>query len=1036
MLLSDVSVKRPVFALVLSALLVAFGVLSFDRLPLREYPDIESPIVSVSTNYPGASAAVVENRITEVIEDRLAGLQGIKVMESSSFDGRSSIRLEFQLSRDIDNAANDVRDRISSVLNNIPQEAEPPEVRKEESGEDVVFWVHLVGPEMTQLELTDYARRYLEDRFSVLDGVARVRISGGKIYAMRIWLDPQELVARQLTVSDVENALRTQNIELPAGTLNSLSKDFIIRIERSYLTEDDFRSLVIRRSDDGYLVRLGDVARVELGSAEDRRFFRGNGEPMVGLGIVKQSTANALSISRLVQAEIERVNQDLPQGLTLIASYDDSVFVEEAIAEVYFTLLVAAALVVSVIFIFLGDWRSLLIPALTVPISLIASFSALLVLGYSINLLTLLALVLAIGLVVDDSIVVLENIHRRLTSGESPLVASFLGARQVGFAVVATTLVLVAVFVPITFLEGDIGRLFSEFAVTMAIAVGFSSFVALTLAPVIGSKVLKTADAESPLVKWVDRISGRLESGYRNSLKSLLHQPLWALAIIVVSFFGVAALYQSVEQEFAPNQDRGMLFMRVNAAEGASFEYTKDVLEQIEQRLMPLVDQGDIKRLLVRAPGWGAGESFNNGFALMVLAPFDSGRRDTDEILADARARVADVAGASVWISGPRSLGGGSGSPVDIAIGGNSYEELADWQDALLANLAENPRLINVNTNLKPTKPQLRLSIDRDRAGDLGVNIRDIGRTLETMMGGRRATTFLMGGREYDVLLEAERFNRQTLADFDALYVRSTSTGELVPLSNIVSITEQADAGSLNRHNRVRAFTLTADLAEGYTLGEALDDIRVAVRTELPDHASIAYKGESLDYQTAGYDVIFTFSLALLIVYLVMAAQFESFVHPAVILLTVPLALIGGLGGLVLFDQTLNIYSQVGMVMLVGLATKNGILLVEFINQLRDEGLAFEEAVLGGASRRLRPIVMTALTTVIGAIPLILSNGPGHESRTVIGVVVMCGVSVATVITLYVIPMVYAKVCQNTVSPNAVARQLEAELNKRNEAGV
>lgn len=1034
MLLSDVSVKRPVFALVLSALLVAFGILSFDRLPLREYPDIESPIVNVSTNYPGASAAVVENRITEVLEDRLAGLQGIKVMESSSFDGRSNIRLEFQLDRDIDDAANDVRDRISSVLDNIPLEADPPEVSKEEDGEDVVFWAHLVAPELSSLELTDFARRYLEDRFSVLDGVARVRISGGKIYAMRIWLDADELVARELTVSDVENALRSQNVELPAGTLNSTARDFILRVERSYLSADDFRALVLQRSDDGYLVRLGDVARVELGSAEDRRFFRGNGEPMVGLGIVKQSTANALSVSRLVQAEIERINQDLPEELELIASYDDSVFVEEAINEVYKTLLIAAILVVAVIFLFLGDWRSLLIPALTVPISLIASFSALLLLGYSINLLTLLALVLAIGLVVDDSIVVLENIHRRLTSGESPLVASFLGARQVGFAVIATTLVLVAVFVPITFLEGDIGRLFSEFAVTMAIAVGFSSFVALTLGPVIGSKVLKSVDAESPLVQWVDGLSDKLEQTYRASLQSVLNQPFWAISVIVVSMLGVFALYQSVEQEYAPNQDRGLLYMRVSAPEGASFEYTKSVLDQVEERLMPLVDNGDIKRLLVRAPAWGGGEAFNNGFALMVLAPFDSGRRATDVILADARKRIADIAGANIWLSGPRALGGGNGSPVNLAIGGNSYEELTEWQDILLNKLADNPNILNADTNLKPTKPQFRLTIDRNRAGDLGVNIRDIGRTLETMMGGRRATTFLMDGREYDVLLEADAENRKTIDDLDALYVRSQESGQLIPLSNVVSVREQADAGSLNRHNRVRAFTLTADLAEGYSLGQALDDIRAAVRSELPAHASVAYKGESLDYQTAGYDVLFTFGMALLIVYLVMAAQFESFLHPAVILLTVPLALIGGLGGLVLFDQTLNIYSQVGMIMLVGLATKNGILLVEFINQLRDLGIEFEQSVLDGAARRLRPIIMTALTTVIGAIPLIVSMGPGHESRTVIGVVIMCGVSVATFITLYVIPMVYAKVCQNTGSPNAVARQLENELAQHDKA--
>ncbi|WP_116367647.1 efflux RND transporter permease subunit [Parahaliea mediterranea] len=1028
MILSDTSVRRPVMAVVCCALLVAFGLLAFDRLPLREYPDIDPPILNISTLYPGASAAVVENKITELIEDRLSGLEGMKTMTSSSMDGRSQITLEFDLDRDIDNAANDVRDRLSRLLNNLPDEADPPEVQKSQSDEQVIFWAHLVAPSMDALALTDYAKRYLEDRFSVLDGVARVMITGEQEYAMRIWLNRNALVARQLTVGDVENAIRSQNVELPAGTLNSIERDFIVRIDRSYNTPADFAALVLSRGDDGHLVRLGDVARVELASAEHRSLFRGNGESMVGLGIIKQSTANALSVSALVTAEIDRINAQLPAGMEIIASFDNSIFVAAAIKEVYQTLIIAAVLVVLVIFLFLGDPRSLLVPALTVPISLVSSFTALWLMGYSINLLTLLALVLAIGLVVDDSIVVLENVHRRLVAGESPMVAAFRGTRQVGFAVIATTLVLAAVFVPITFLEGDLGRLFGEFAVTMAIAVLFSSFVALTLAPVICSKLLSSDKVSNRMANAVERLSLGMERRYQALMRPLLTRPWLTLVIVALSLALAVGLFRLVPQEYSPREDRGILFMGVMTPEGSSYEYTVRQIEEIERRLMPLVDGGDIKRLLIRAPMSFGGEAFNQGFAIMVLTDWDSGRRSTWEIQADARRRVADLPGARVFIRSPSGLGGSSEDPVQFVVGGDSYEQLAEWQDVLLEEIRNNPQLVGVDTDLRPTKPQLRVAIDRNRAGDLGVSLLEIGRTLETLLGSRTVTTFIRSGREYDVILEGERAAQRTLGDLNTIYVRSETTGQLIPLGNLVSAHEQADAGSLNRYNRVRSLTLSAALGGDYSLGEALDYLQQLVRDKLPETAAIDYKGESLEYREAGQSAVFTFLLALLVVYLVMAAQFESFIHPAIILLTVPLALVGGIGGLLLFDQTLNIYSQVGMIMLVGLATKNGILIVEFINQMRDAGMELTQAVLQGASRRLRPIAMTAFTTVIGAIPLVVSSGPGHEVRTVIGVVVMCGVTVSTLITLLLIPMAYMLLARNTHSPGTVSRALDGAL--------
>jgi multidrug efflux pump len=1029
MWISDVSVKRPVMATVFSALLVAFGVIAFDRLPLREYPDIEPAVVSVSTRYPGAAAGVVENKITEIIEDRIAGVEGIKSVSSTSQDGRSSIRVEFRLGRDIDSAANDIRDRVSRVLDNLPEEAEPPEVEKAGDDDTVIYWVHLVEPSMNALELTDYVGRYLEDRFSALDGVSRVRVTGEQLYSMRIWLDRDALVARGLTVSDIEDAVRRENIELPAGTLQSLERDFVIRVERAYKSADDFRALVIRRGDDGYLVRLGDIARVELGSAERRSLFRGNGESMVGMGIVKQSTANALTVSRAVNAEIDRINATLPTGMRLVKSYDKSLFVEAAVKEVYRTLIIAAVLVVLVIFLFLGDPRSVLVPAATVPISLVSTFTLLWAFGYTINLLTLLALVLSIGLVVDDCIVVLENIHRRLAKGESPLVAAYKGSRQVAFPVVATTAVLIAVFVPITFLQGNLGRLFSEFAVAMAVAVTFSTLVALTLVPVICSRLLREDTVHNWLADRVDVLTQLLENRYRWLLGKVLRAPTFTVVILVASILASAWLFQKVPQEYAPQEDRGILFMVVSAPEGASFDYTVRQLTEVEEKLMPLVEQGDIKRLLIRAPSFGAGEAFNGAFAILVLSPWDSGRRDTWEILADARQRVADVAGARIFIRSQRALGGGSNQPVEFVIGGNTYEDLAAWQQQLMLDLQSRPEFVGPDTDFKPTKPQLRVQIDRDRAGDLGVSLLDVSRTLETLMGNRKVTTFVLGGKEYDVILEGELEDQRSLTDLANIYVRSTSSGELIPLSNLVQLREEADAGNLNRYNRVRAITLSSNLSDEVSLGEALAWLETWVRDNLPTEASIDYKGESLEYREAGRSVLFTFALALLVVFLVMAAQFESYVHPFIILLTVPLALIGGLGGLLIFGQTLNIFSQVGLIMLVGLATKNGILIVEFINQLRDAGSDFDSAILNGAAFRLRPILMTGFTTVFGAVPLVVSSGPGHETRMVIGIVVMCGVATASLITLFAVPVAYKLLARNTTAPGTVARKLERELS-------
>ncbi|MEL4281493.1 efflux RND transporter permease subunit [Shewanella mangrovisoli] len=1028
MILTDLSVKRPVFASVISLLLVAFGLVAFDKLPLREYPNIDPPIVSIETNYRGASAAVVESRITQLIEDRISGVEGIRHVSSSSSDGRSQVTLEFDISRNIEDAANDVRDRISGLLDNLPEEADPPEVQKANGGDEVIMWLNLVSDQMTTLELTDYTRRYLSDRLSVVDGVSMIRIGGGKVYAMRVWLDRQALASRSLTVADVEAALRAENVELPAGSLESKERHFTVRLERSYRTAEDFANLVISQGEDGYLVKLGDVAKVEIGSEEERIMFRGNKEAMIGLGVSKQSTANTLEVARAVNALVDKINPTLPAGMSIKRSYDSSVFIEASIKEVYQTLFTAMVLVIIVIYLFLGSVRAMLIPAITVPVSLLGTFIVLYALGYTINLLTLLAMILAIGMVVDDAIVMLENIHRRIEEGDSPLKAAFLGAREVAFAVIATTLVLVAVFMPITFLEGDLGKLFKEFAVAMSAAVIFSSIVALTLSPMMCSKLLKPASQDSWLVRKVDSIMTGISRGYQSSLEKAMARPVLMSILVLIALGSSVLLAQKVPQEFAPQEDRGSLFLMVNGPQGASYEYIESYMNEVENRLIPLVDSGDIKRLLIRAPrGFGRAADFSNGMAIIVLEDWGQ-RRPMKEVIGDINKRLADLAGVQAFPVMRQAFGRGVGKPVQFVIGGPSYEELARWRDIMMEKAAENPKLLGLDHDYKETKPQLRVVIDRDRAASLGVSISNIGRTLESMLGSRLVTTFMRDGEEYDVIVEGERSNQNTAADLQNIYVRSERTKELIPLSNLVTVEEFADASSLNRYNRMRAITIEASLADGYSLGEALDYLNQVARAYLPAEAVISYKGQSLDYQESGSSMYFVFLLALGIVFLVLAAQFESYIHPMVIMLTVPLATVGALIGLWFTGQSLNIYSQIGIIMLVGLAAKNGILIVEFANQLRDKGVDFDRAIIQASCQRLRPILMTGITTAAGAVPLVLAAGAGAETRFVIGVVVLSGIMLATLFTIFVIPTAYGLFARNSGSPEAIAQQLDKEL--------
>lgn len=1027
MMLSDLSVRRPVFAAVLSLLLIAFGLLSFDRLPLREYPDINPPIVSVETRYPGASAQVVETKITQLVEDAIAGIEGIRTISSASRDGRSQVTVEFEVERDIDAAANDVRDRVARTVDRLPEEADPPEIAKADANTQQIMWLSLSSDRLSQLELSDYARRFVQDRLAMVSGVASVRIGGEREYAMRVWLDRQALAARGLTVLDVEAALRRENVELPAGTVESFEREFTVRVERSYSTAGDFAALVLRQGSDGYLVRLGDVARVEVGPANDRSELRANGVPTIGLGVSAQAKANVLDTARSVKAELARMSSGLPEGMEIVAGYDASIYIEQAIFEVYKTLLVATGLVVLVIYLFLGSFRAMLVPALTVPVSLTAAFIVLWAMGFSVNLLTLLALVLSIGLVVDDAIVVLENVYRRVEAGEPPLLAAYRGARQVGFAVIATTLVLVAVFVPIAFMEGNLGRLFSEFSLAIAGAVCFSSLVALTLVPMAASKLLRPARERAGPAALVDQAFSLFSRTYSHSLGGLIRRPLWVSGFLLAVVAGGWQLFTSLPQEYAPTEDRSSFFVIMNAPEGASFEYTQRYARDMENVLLPLLDKGEAYRVLISTPLFGSGASVNNSIAIVSLENWDQRERSTQEIVGGLFPSLMGMPGVRAFPIQPAALGQrGFSTPVQFVLGGDTYEALAEWRDAFLAKASENPRLLNLDADYKEVKPQLLIQVDRNRAADLGVSVSEVGRTLETMLGSRRVTTYLDRGEEYDVILQAEDADRRTPGDIENLYVRAAKSGELVPLSSLVTVSEGADAATLNRFNRLRSITISANLAPGYTLGEALTFLRGIAEETLPTEARIDYKGQSRELQESSSSVLVTFSLALLVVFLVLAAQFESFIHPLVIMLTVPLAVVGALLGLELSGGSLNIYSQIGIVMMVGLAAKNGILIVEFANQLRDAGASVEEAIKEAARLRLRPIVMTSISTVIGVLPLILGGGAGAESRMAIGVVVFAGVLFSTVLTLGVVPTFYRLLAPHTRSPEAVTQTLEA----------
>ena len=1028
MVLSDISIKRPVFATVLSLLILVFGLAALSQLPVREYPDIDPPVVSVSTNYTGAAAEVVDTQITQVIESAISGIEGIRSIESSTEQGGSRTTIEFTTSRDVDVAANDVRDAVARVSNRLPDEADPPVVRKADSNARPMMWITLRSDVWNSAQLSDFADRVLKDRLSVVDGVAEVRIGGERRYAVRVWLDPERLAARNMTVAEVERGLRANNVELPSGSVESLSRDFTVRTEGRLSRVEEFREMVIRR-DGNVLLRLGDVADVQLGVESDVSRLRANGQTAIGMGITRQSKANTVAVSDRVKAELELIRESLPPEVSITESYDESIFIRASIKEVLITLAISVALVILVIFVFLRSWRATLIPAVTIPVAVIGGFMGLGFLGFSINVLTLLAIILAIGLVVDDAIVMLENIQRRIDEGEKPLVAAYLGARQVAFAVIATTITLVAVFVPISFMGGNIGRLFSEFGFTLASAVVVSSFVALTLAPMLCSKWLRhSPEQEEGHRIWMasERVLGALNRGYERLLRFSLRQPGLLLGIGLAGLVLATVIFPRLPQELAPTEDRGVIIMPTKAPRGSTADYTEHHVRQIEERLMPYLEEGTAERLFSIVGFRGEAD---NAFIILGLNHWDQRDVKQQTIASELFPKLAQVPGVRSIPINPPGLGqSGFSQPVSFVIGGPDYDSVQQWSEEILRRAQENPNLINLETDFELTRPELRVNIDRQRAADLDVTVEDVGLTLQTVLASRQVTTYMDRGREYDVIVQAQDASRASPADLGRIYLRPREGGGLIPLQSLVDVEEVGANPELRRIDRLPAVIISGSLAPGYDLGTALNYLNGLAQDYLPPEARVSYKGLSREFQESSAAIYLTFMLAFVIVFLVLAAQFESWIHPLIIMLTVPLAITGALGALWLSGISLNIYSQIGIIMLLGLMAKNGILIVEFANQLRDKGLDVHEAILQGAIMRFRPVLMTTISTIFGAIPLVLATGAGAESRMAIGMVILGGLVFAATLTLFIIPVLYNLLARYAKSAGAVEKALQREL--------
>ncbi|CAH1747671.1 Multidrug transporter AcrB [Thauera humireducens] len=1004
MVISEICIKRPVFATVLSLLVLLVGLMSYSRLTVREYPNIDEPVVTVDTTYTGASAEIIESQVTKPLEDSLAGIEGVDVLSSISRSERSQITIRFRVERDADSAAADVRDRVSRVRRRLPDDVDEPVIAKVEADANPIIWVAFSSDRHSPLEMSDFASRIIKPRLQTLPGAADARVFGERRYSMRIWLDRDRLAAFGLSVQEIENAIRGQNVELPAGRIESSQREFAVVARTDLAQVDEFEAVVVRQPANAadYPVRIRDIGRVEVAPENERTSVRFMGRPSISIGLIKQATANPLDLKRGLDEMLPRLESELPEGMSMTIANDSTVFIERSIDAVFATIWEAVLLVAGVCLFFLRNWRAMLVPLVTIPVSLVGAFTLMFAFGFSINTLTLLALVLAIGLVVDDAIVVLENIYRHIEEGMEPVAAAFKGAKEIGFAVVAMTITLAAVYAPVAFMTGRTGKLFTEFALTLAGAVIVSGFVALTLSPMMCSKLLRHEPRHGPIYNGIERFLDWMTEGYRGVLAASL-KARWLVMLVFALVAGSSVLLMGqLKTELAPQEDRGRVIGIFSGPEGATIDYMGRYAREIEEVYASLPE---VDRYLVIA----GNPTVSQGISFVGFTDWAERERGAAQIAGELGPKLRAIPGVNAFPVMPAAFGQSPRSrPLSFVVStSESYDELARYTEMILEEMRNNPGFISPDTDLKLTLPELSVEVDRDRAADLGVPVDVIGRTLETMLGGRQVTRYKQDAEQYDVIVQVAAASRADPRDIRDIFVRARN-GEMVPLANVVKVSEAVAPRELNHFGQRRSVTISANLAPNFALGEALQWMDQTAARILPPGYATDYDGQSREFRTSSASLVLVFVLALAFIYLVLAAQFESFRDPFIIMLTVPLSMTGALGALWLTGGTLNVYSQIGLVTLVGLITKHGILIVEFANQLREQGRELLEAVIEASVLRLRPILMTTGAMVLGSVPLALATGAGAESRQQIGWVIVGGLLLGTFFTLFVVPTVYS----------------------------
>ncbi len=1035
MYLTEVSIRRPVVSWVLSLILIIFGVFVFWKLPVRELPSgLQPPVVQVKVEYKSASAPIVDEEVTQVIEDVIGGAEGIKNIDSKSENGKSTINIEFGTEIDLDNAANDIRERVARVVDALPSESKPPQILKQAAGFTTTMWLALSSPTWSDLELGDYAERYLVDKFSNVKNVGRILVGGLRELSVRVWVDPIKLAANNLTIQEVEQALRSENLRLPAGTLEANNIDLTINLDKSYNDLESLKQLPLKKGRDN-LVRLSDVANIEFGPVSEKALFRAQRKgaldlKMVGIGIYARSGASTVELSKEVKKRVEEVNKTLPEGLNLEIAFNRATYIGAAINEVYKTLIIAFVLVVIIIYLFLGNLKAVIVPAIALPVSLIATFLGIYLFGLSINIFVLLSFILAIGIITDDSVIMTDAIYRRIENGETPLVAAYKGSKQITFAIIATTLILVAVFLPLIFIEGIAGTLFRETAIALSFAIVVSSFVALTLSPMLGSKFLdKKAKTNFFVIKFDKFFKGFLNF-YQETLKFWLDKKKTIITFIILIIIGSGLLYNFGKKELLPIEDRGAYLVIGFTDEGSSFQYTQKRAEDVEKRLIPLLQAEDspYNRFLMIVPGFGGDNSF---IIISLLDNWKNRKQNSQQIMRQAIGKIVTVPQTVAFPISPQTIRVSSyNKPVQMVILGSTYEELENIQSKVIGMLRRNANLSRIESDYSKNKPEVKLIINKNKAKDLGISTQSIGQTLETLYGGKTVTKFNKLGKEYPIILQQYLVNRKDQESISKIFVRSENTGKLISLANLVQFKEEGSANKLSRYNRQRAVTISANISENYTLSEAIKYLEKTIAQISPE-SQITWKGKSEELKETSNELYIIFALALLTAYLVMAGTFNSFIHPFIIVLTVPLAVFGGLVFILFLNSSINIFSQIALVILIGISTKNSILIVEYANQLRTTGKNIENAVQEACGLRFRAIIMTSLSTMIAMIPLIIGNigpGAGEGSRLAVGSTILGGMIISTFFTLYVTPTMYLALAKNTKRIDAIDIELKKQL--------